>query len=396
MKSMCRGWRPCPSPVRPPLLSGISIGLLLVLAVHVHGATRRQPPPARPHASSRTAAVALPKRPAAVSLLRRQTAVPGRLKHESGSRPTVIKRGKGRQEPPASPPQQRPPKEQAVMLATRGKAEAPSIRTRVLRATVQGSLYSAIRAQGGSARLVDDLADIFTWDLNLRTDLRAGDTIRLLTEERAQRGTFLYRRILAADIRSRGRIYQAVYHQPADDEEGGYYRPDGRSLQRMFLSAPVRYTRISSAFSSNRLHPVLKRYRPHLGIDYAAPTGTPVRSVGDGVVTWAGMKGAGGKTVEIRHNATYSTYYLHLSRLASDLRVGKEVEQGQIIGYVGATGLATGPHLDFRLARNGNFLNPLAHQDIAAPGLSQEALRTFQAQAKRLLATLDTPEATGK
>jgi murein DD-endopeptidase MepM/ murein hydrolase activator NlpD len=240
--------------------------------------------------------------------------------------------------------------------------------------------------------MVDDLVEIFSLDVDFRTAIRSGDTVRLLIEEHSRGGKFFYRRILAAEVRARQRVLQAVYY-PEDD---AYYRPDGRSLERLFLSAPVRDARISSAFSHRRLHPVLKSYRPHLGIDYAAPAGTPVRSVGDGVVTWADVKGGNGKMVEIRHNGTYSTYYLHLSRIARHIRVGATVEQGQVIGYVGATGLATGPHLDFRLTKNGSFLNPLENQDIAAPAISHRELPAFQAYARRLMATLDRPGVVAK
>jgi murein DD-endopeptidase MepM/ murein hydrolase activator NlpD len=273
-----------------------------------------------------------------------------------------------------------------VVKAPQTSAAAP-YRQRVLHGTVRGSLYRTLLTQGGTAQMADDLADIFSLEVDFRTAIRSGDKVRLLIEERPSGKKLLYRRILAAEVRARQRVLQAVYY-PEDD---AYYRPDGRSLERMFLSAPVRAARISSAFSHRRLHPVLKSYRPHLGIDYAAPAGTPVRSVGDGVVTWAGLKGGNGKMVEIRHNKTYSTYYLHLSRIANTIRVGTAVEQGQVIGYVGATGLATGPHLDFRLAKNGSFLNPLENQDIAAPAISHKELPTFRAYARRLLATLDRP-----
>jgi len=164
----------------------------------------------------------------------------------------------------------------------------------------------------------------------------------------------------------------------------------------MFLRSPLRYTRISSGFARRRLHPIRGDYRPHFGIDYAAPRGTPVRSVADGVVVHAGRQGANGNMIKIRHNRVYSTYYLHLSRFARGLRAGRRVTQGQVIGYVGATGLATGPHLCFRLTKNGTYLNPLRHQSLEAPPVARQALPAFQAYAERLLAKLDPSEATPK
>jgi murein DD-endopeptidase MepM/ murein hydrolase activator NlpD len=289
-------------------------------------------------------------------------------------------------------PQQQPPAAQASAATP---ASTPGRRERVIQGTIRGSLYKALRTQGGTPQMAHDLVEILTWDVDFQTDVRAGDRFHLLIEERSRHGKFTYHRILAAELGNKQRRVQAVYYPP-QEEDGAYYRPNGQSLRRMFLSAPVRYTRISSAFSYSRRHPVLNTYRPHLGIDYAAPTGTPVRSVGDGVITWAGMKGGGGKTVEIRHDGTYSTYYLHLSRIASTVQVGRSVSQGQVIGYVGATGLATGPHLDFRIAKNGTFLNPLTQQDVAAPALARESLAAFRAYSQRLLTKLHASSSGNK
>ncbi len=160
-------------------------------------------------------------------------------------------------------------------------------------------------------------------------------------------------------------------------------------MKGMFLRSPLRYTRISSRFSRRRFHPILKRWRPHLGVDYAAPRGTPVRSVADGTVTWAGRKGGGGKTITIWHNRIYMTYYLHLSRYARGIRKGMRVRQGQIIGYVGSTGLSTGPHLDFRLRKNGTFINPLRNKIMEGPPVPKKAMSAFRTYAKRLLTKLE-------
>jgi murein DD-endopeptidase MepM/ murein hydrolase activator NlpD len=268
-------------------------------------------------------------------------------------------------------------------------------RQRVIQGSIHGSLYEALALQKESPEIAADLADIFAWNIDFHTDLRDGDTFRVLIEERYRNGELVgYYRILAAEFVNRQHVFQAVYYPP-DKDDGAYYRPDGHSMRRMFLRSPLRYTRITSRFSRRRFHPVLKRYRPHLGIDYAAPVGTPVRSVADGVVVRAGRKGTSGKMIEIRHNSVYTTYYSHLARFARGVRVGKRVVQGQVIGYVGSTGLATGPHLDFRITKYGKYLNPLRHKNIEAPPLPQQALPAFRAYAEQLLAKLTHSETCG-
>jgi murein DD-endopeptidase MepM/ murein hydrolase activator NlpD len=279
---------------------------------------------------------------------------------------------------------------QAQTFVGRLTAIAYEHRERVVQATIQTSLYAALAERGEDQQIAADLAEIFAWEVDFYTDLRRGDAFRVLLEERYRDGKAVgYHRILAAELTNQERVLQAVYY-PREEDDGAYYRPDGRSIRRMFLRSPLQYTRISSQFSPRRFHPILKQYRPHLGIDYAAPMGTPVRSVADGVVAWAARKGGNGKMVTVRHNTVYSTYYLHLSRFAPGLRVGDHVSQGQIIGYVGSSGLSTGPHLDFRMTRHGKFLNPLSHNDIVAPPLSREVLPDFRAYAQRLLVALDT------
>jgi murein DD-endopeptidase MepM/ murein hydrolase activator NlpD len=263
---------------------------------------------------------------------------------------------------------------------------------RVVNAVIDDSLFEAFAEQDEDLRIAADLAEIFAWDIDFYTDLRSGDTVRLVLEDRYRDGRRTgYHRILAAELVNQERVFRAVYYASAEDS-GTYYRPDGRAMRRMFLRSPLQYTRISSPFSPRRLHPILKQYRPHLGIDYAAPLGTPVRSVGDGVVTWAGSKGANGKMVTIQHDRVYATYYLHLSRFADAMRVGKRVTQGEIIGYVGSSGRSTGPHLDFRMTKHGKFLNPLGHDTVEAAPLPRHVLPTFRAYARRLLTALGTVE----
>jgi murein DD-endopeptidase MepM/ murein hydrolase activator NlpD len=222
---------------------------------------------------------------------------------------------------------------------------------------VEDSLFNAVVEAGEAPELALRLADIFGWDLDFYTDTQPGDTFRLAVEKKKYLNGRLasYGRILAAEYVNAGRPYRAVlFHD--QNGKAAYYTPEGKSLQKAFLRSPLKFSApITSRFSRSRFHPILKRYRPHLGIDYGAPTGTPVQTIAEGRVVYAGYRGEAGKTVQIRHTNGYETYYCHLSRIF--VRVGQHVAQGERIGLVGATGLATGPHLDFRLRRHGTFIN---------------------------------------
>ena len=222
--------------------------------------------------------------------------------------------------------------------------------------TVQSSLFQAVEGAGEKDELALDLANIFGWDLDFYTDTQQGDVFRALIEKKYLNGQFAgYGQVVAAEYVNAGEPYDAVrFH----DDLGflAYYKPDGKPMKREFLRSPLKFAaRVSSGFSRSRFHPILKTYRPHLGVDYAAPTGTPVQTIGSGIVTRAGRYGGDGNMVQIRHSGGYQTLYLHLSRIL--VRVGERVAQGQRIGLVGMTGLATGPHLDFRIEYNGDFEN---------------------------------------
>ncbi len=223
--------------------------------------------------------------------------------------------------------------------------------------TIKGSLFEGVMDAGETPELAMRLADIFRWDLDFYTDPRPGDTFRVVIEKReyANGQPSTYGRILAAEYNNAGRPYQAIlFHD--DQGKPAYYAGDGKSLQKAFLRSPLKFAaRISSHFTRSRFHPVLKIYRPHLGTDYAAPTGTPVQVIANGKVVSAGWSGGGGNAVRVAHSNGYETYYMHLSRIL--VRRGQSVHQGQTVGLVGATGLATGPHLDFRLRQRGNFVN---------------------------------------
>lgn len=222
---------------------------------------------------------------------------------------------------------------------------------------IQGSLFESVVDAGERPELAMRLAEIFGWDLDFYTDPRPGDTFRVVVEKKtfSDGSISSYGRILAAEYNNEGRPYRAVLFHDASGHPA-YYTPEGKSMKKAFLHSPLKFAApISSHFSAHRFHPILKQTRPHLGIDYAAPTGTPVQTIGDGHVTFAGRKGGAGNLVEVQHTNGYTTYYMHLSRVL--VRSGQRVEQGQRIGLVGMTGLATGPHLDFRIQRAGQFLN---------------------------------------
>lgn len=252
-------------------------------------------------------------------------------------------------------------------------------RESVLVGTVEDSLYNSFLRAGADADLVLAFADLFAWDVDFGRETREGDGFRMIYERLYAAGEYVGNgRILAAEYAGERGAYRAVYYHSGKTE--GYFDPEGRSVRKSFLRSPLQFTRISSRFSRARRHPVLKIVRPHSGVDYAAPTGTPVWSVADGTVQHAGWKGQAGKTVVIRHVQGYETYYNHLSRIARGMKRGARVTQGQVIGYVGQTGLATGPHLDYRVKKNGRWVDPLKEKYVAGdpvPSSEREAYREW-------------------
>jgi murein DD-endopeptidase MepM/ murein hydrolase activator NlpD len=255
---------------------------------------------------------------------------------------------------------------------------------------VHGSLFEAVINAGEKPELAMRLAQIFGWDLDFYTDPRPGDTFRVVVEKKVlANGELLsYGRILAAEYKNAGHPYGAVLFHDVSGAPA-YFTPEGKSMKKAFLHSPLKFAApISSHFSEHRLHPILKEYRPHLGIDYAAPSGTPVQTIGEGRVIFAGLKGGAGNLVEVQHSNGYTTYYMHLSRVL--VRSGQRVEQGQSIGLVGMTGLATGPHLDFRIQKQGQFLNferlPLPPSDPVA----KREWNEFAVSRDRALALMPT------
>lgn len=242
---------------------------------------------------------------------------------------------------------------------------------------IEGSLYYTINHLGQNDELVITFADIFEWDVDFFKDLQEGDSFRIVYERKYVQGEpYGYGRILAAELSNKGKSYTAIGFQRGKNWE--YFSADGKAMKKAFLASPLKFSRISSGFTSRRYHPVLKGYRPHYGIDYAAPTGTPVRAIGKGTVILAGRAGGAGNAIKIQHSKEIATVYCHLSRFATGVRRGATVSQGQVIGYVGMTGLATGPHLDFRYLKNGKYINFLSIKSPQAEALAANELSAFK------------------
>jgi murein DD-endopeptidase MepM/ murein hydrolase activator NlpD len=253
----------------------------------------------------------------------------------------------------------------------------PAGLTRRVEGRLTSCLWDAFTSMGEDPRLALKLADVFAWEIDFLTDPRAGDNFVIVYEElRYPSGETEIGDILCARYVNEGREHLVFRFA---DEDGGieYYDSDGNSARRVFLKSPLNYRRISSYFSNRRFHPILKIYRPHYGVDYAAPSGTPVVSIGEGRIVRAGWNGGFGKYVEIRHNGVYTSCYGHLSGYGSGISQGARVSQGQVIGYVGATGLATGPHLDFRIKRFGSYVNPLTIDCPRAEPVTDERKPAF-------------------
>jgi hypothetical protein len=232
--------------------------------------------------------------------------------------------------------------------------------TRRVEGRLTSCLWDAFTGIGEDPLIALKLADVFAWDIDFVTDPRVGDSFTIVFEElRYPDGQAELGDVLCARYVNDGKEHLVFRFE---DEPGapGYYDYEGSSARRVFLKSPLNYRRISSFFSNARFHPILKTYRPHHGVDYSAPKGTPIVSIGDGRVVSAGWNGGFGKYVEIRHNGMYASCYGHLSGYGDGVRTGARVSQGQVIGYVGSTGLSTGPHLDFRIKKYGSYVNPLA------------------------------------
>ena len=254
-----------------------------------------------------------------------------------------------------------------------------------------GTINTSLFIDGQNAGLTDaqimEMAGIFGWDIDFALEIREGDTFKLLYEEHYLDGEkFRNGPILMAEFNNDGKTFKAVRYTTPDDITSYYDPDDGRNKKRTFIRTPVKFARISSRFTNKRFHPKLKKWRAHRGVDYAAPTGTPVKAAGNGKVIFRGKKGGYGNTVIIQHGSKYTTLYAHLSKFARSSRKGKSVSQGQIIGYVGKTGLATGPHLHYEFRVNGVHRNPLTVKLPKADPINKKYRKDFDQTSSELLA----------
>ena len=265
------------------------------------------------------------------------------------------------------------------------------MRPRSMSATIDSSLFEAVTSAGGHDQTAVALADIFAWDIDFVLEIQPGDSFMVDYQEIWENGRYLQDGpILAARFVNQGREYLAVRYVSADGS-AGYYTPDGHSMRKAFLRAPLEFTRVSSRFDLHRHHPILNLIRAHKGVDYAAPVGTPVHAAGDGRVIFAGRQGGYGNVVEIDHAGGVVTVYGHLSRFGRGVRIGRKVQQGEVIAYVGMTGLATGPHLHYEYRVHGVFKNPQTVKFPDALPIDAALRDSFLAQTQPLLGALETP-----
>ena len=252
---------------------------------------------------------------------------------------------------------------------------------------IEYSLYNTMMEQEVSPLLVNKLADVFAWQIDFFR-IQQGDRFKVVYEEmQVENKTVGIGKIVAAYFEHYAMPYYAFYYDQGSGVD--YFDEEGNSLRKAFLKAPLNYSRISSKFSHSRLHPVLKIRRPHHGVDYAAPSGTPVLSVGDGTIIKRAYSGGAGNMVKINHNSVYTTAYLHLSKFAKGVTVGSRIKQGDVIGYVGSTGLSTGPHLDFRFYKNGTAVNPLTVEPPPSEPIKEEYLEEYHVNQQQLKAQVD-------
>lgn len=290
--------------------------------------------------------------------------------------------------------------EESYTLTSKGSRYVASKQTETLEphvakiaGVVDGSFYDAITALGEQSSLATEFAKILAWDMDFSRSVHPGDEFAILYERlyaKRPDGESVYVRpgkILAGRYSGRLGEHTVVYYENSDGV-GAYFRPDGSTIERAFLAAPLEFSRITSRFTNARRHPILNITRPHPGIDYAAPYGTPIFAIGDGIVEFRARNGASGNLVRIRHTGGYTSHYAHLSNFARGLKVGDRVKQKQIIGYVGSTGLSTGPHVCFRMKKNGQWVDPLRMAKPAGPTIEYDRIDHFRDVRDRRLADL--------
>ena len=276
------------------------------------------------------------------------------------------------------------------------KIEKKELSTVIKKHKAQGTIYSslwvAMTSQNVPLKIIHSFADIFAWKIDFLTDTKQGDSFKIIyeIEEINKKNAKLPLKIIAAQYKTSSKTYNAFYFNAKNSKKGNYFNENGKSLESAFLKSPLQFKMITSYFTISRFHPILKYSRPHLGIDYAAPNGTPVSTVGDGVVIKAQYnKGGFGNLVIIKHINGYETYYGHLSKYGKGIKKGARVTQGQTIGYVGSTGLATGPHLDFRIKHNGKFFNFLKMKRLSQTILTNEDKKKFKEKVQLSLSEFE-------
>ena len=264
-----------------------------------------------------------------------------------------------------------------------------TLRRQYVEGTINASLWNVLQSKGVDPQLAIRIADVFAWQIDFY-DVKEGDSFRVLYDIAYIDDTTVLQinRIQGAVFTHQGKDFTAIPF--TQDSVFEYFDPEGNSLRREFLKAPLDIFRITSRFSNARFHPILKRYRAHHGVDYAAPVGTPVKSIGAGTVIAKGYQGGGGNFLKIRHNSVYTTTYMHLSKYAPGIQEGSRVQQGEVIAYVGSTGLSTGPHLDFRVYKNGEPINPLKMEAPPSYPVKPELRDSFRIVRQRVLAELDS------
>ena len=266
----------------------------------------------------------------------------------------------------------------------------------LVKGTVNSTLYESMLAAGEKSNLVIRYADVFAWEVDFFTDTQDGDSFIIYVEKTFCDSIFVdYAGIIFARYKGEAGDFYGVYYRDPDGQED-YFNLKGQSLRKSLLKSPLRFSYISSYYSKKRYHPILKRWRPHHGLDYVAPIGTPVASIGEGKVVFKGWKGGYGNLVEIRHKNNFRSRYGHLSRFAKGIHVGKRVKSGELIGYLGSTGLSTGPHLHFELHKNGIPVNPLKVNIPRAPSVKEKYMAAFKNHCDSLLHMIETISSDGE
>jgi len=265
-------------------------------------------------------------------------------------------------------------------------------RVEMIWSIIEDSLIFAVEKENEGDLLALDFAELFGWDIDFHTDPRKGDTFKILFEKKYLDDKFVgYRNILAAEYTSQHKTYRAFRYTYLDTEESDYFDPKGNSLRKEFRRSPIKFGRISSRYSRRRFHPIRKVYRPHYGVDYAAPIGTNVQATADGTVTFRGWNGASGRMIRIRHKNEYETMYLHLRSYAKGIRKGAKVQSGQVIGYVGSSGESTGPHLDYRIKFRGKYFNSLTRKFKPVEPLRADFFEDFKKEVEYYCLCFEAP-----